>query len=28
LLVEDEDIKGLIYVADIDTELDNLTTQS
>jgi len=28
LLVEDEDIKGLIYVADIDTELDNLTPQS
>jgi HK97 family phage major capsid protein len=28
LLVEDEDVKGLIYVADIDTELDNLTTAS
>lgn len=28
VLVEDEDIKGIIYVADIDTELDNLTSAS
>jgi HK97 family phage major capsid protein len=28
VLVEDEDIKGLIYVADIDTEIDNIELAS